>query len=62
MSLYAVALKFTFTGTKEPSPNNEKQPQTIIPHPPDFTVGTMVAFSWHPPNKDLSVGLPDGGA
>ena len=30
MSLYAVALRFPFTGTKGPSSNHEKQPQTII--------------------------------
>jgi hypothetical protein len=29
--LYAVALRFPLTGTKGPSPNHEKQPQTIIP-------------------------------
>ena len=36
-SLYAVP----FTGTKGPSPNHEKQPQTIISPPPNFTVGSM---------------------
>jgi hypothetical protein len=41
MSLYAVALRFRFTGTKGPSPNHEKQPQTMILPPPNFTVGTM---------------------
>ena len=41
MLLCAVALIFPFTGTKGPSPNHEKQPQTIIPPPPNFTVGTM---------------------
>jgi hypothetical protein len=30
MSLYAVALMFPFTGTKGPSPNHEKQPQTVV--------------------------------
>jgi hypothetical protein len=29
MSLYAVALKFPFTGTKGPIPNHDKQPQAI---------------------------------
>ena len=42
MSLYDVVLRFHFTGTKGPSPNNEKQPQTIIPPPPNFAVGTML--------------------
>ena len=41
MSLSAVALRFPFTETKGHSPNHEKQPQTIIPSPPNFTVGTM---------------------
>jgi hypothetical protein len=41
MSVYPVALRFPFTGTKRPSPNHEKQPQTMIYHPPNFTVGTM---------------------
>ena len=41
MLLYAVALRFPFTGTKEPKPNLKKQPQTIIPPPPNFTVNTM---------------------
>ena len=61
MSLYAVALRFPFTGTKGPSLNHGKQPQTIISPPPNFTVGTMhwgqVGFSWYP---DSSVGLPGG--
>jgi hypothetical protein len=30
MSVYPVALRFPFTGTKRPSPNHEKQPQTMI--------------------------------
>ena len=41
MSLYALALRIPITGTKGPSPNHEKQPQTIIPLPPNFTVSTM---------------------
>ena len=64
MSLYGEALRFPFTGTKGPSPNHEKEPQTIIPPPPNFTAGTMhwgqVVFSWQPPNPDSFVGLPDG--
>ena len=49
MSLHAVALRFPFTGTKGLSPNHEKQPQTIIPHPPNFTVGTMHWGRYHSP-------------
>jgi hypothetical protein len=41
LSLYVVALRFPFTWTKGPSWNYEKQPQTIILPPPNFTVGTM---------------------
>ena len=42
MSVYAVALRFSFTGTKGPSPNHEKQPQTSHrPPPQNFTVGNM---------------------
>uniref|UniRef100_A0A4W5PBT2 HIVEP zinc finger 2b n=1 Tax=Hucho hucho TaxID=62062 RepID=A0A4W5PBT2_9TELE len=40
-SLRITSEEFPFTGTKGPSPNHEKQPQTIIPPPPNFTVGTM---------------------
>ena len=41
ISLYTVALRFPFTATKGPSLNHEQQPRTIIPPPPNFTVGTM---------------------
>ncbi|KAK6297750.1 hypothetical protein J4Q44_G00323330, partial [Coregonus suidteri] len=37
----SMELRFPFTGTKGPSTYHEKQPQTIIPPPPNFTVGTM---------------------
>ena len=49
MSLYAVALTFPFTLTKGRSSNHEKQPQTIIPPPPYFTVGTMHSGRWRFP-------------
>ena len=55
MLLYAVALRFPFTGTKRSCPSHQKQPETIIP--PNFSwhyaVG-QVAFSWHPQNPDSS--------
>jgi hypothetical protein len=41
MSLFAVELRFSFTGSKGPSLNHEKQTQTIIPPPPNFAVGTI---------------------
>ena len=48
MSSYAVALRFPFTGSKGPSPNHGKQPQTIFP-PLNFKIGTMhLAGSVHP--------------
>ena len=58
MSLYVVALRFPFTGTNEPSPKHQKQPQTII----ILYVFEPIAFSWHPPNLDSSIGLSDGEA
>ena len=41
ISWYAEAFRVSFTGTKGPSPSPEKQPHTIIPPPPNFTLGTM---------------------
>ena len=41
ISWYAEAFRVPFTGTKGPSPAPEKQPHTIIPPPPNFTLGTM---------------------
>jgi hypothetical protein len=39
--VYTAVLRFPFTGTKGTSLNHEKQPKTIIPLPPNFTVGNM---------------------
>jgi hypothetical protein len=36
MSLYAVSLRFPFTGTKGPSPDHEKQPRPLGPTDPSF--------------------------
>ena len=41
ISWYAEAFRVPFTGTKGPSPAPEEQPHTIIPPPPNFTLGTM---------------------
>ena len=41
ISWYAEASRVPFTGTKGPGPAPEKQPHTIIPPPPNFTLGTM---------------------
>uniref|UniRef100_A0A674E5Y3 Myosin IXb n=1 Tax=Salmo trutta TaxID=8032 RepID=A0A674E5Y3_SALTR len=66
MSLYAVALRFPFTGTKGTSPNHLKTA------PDHYSSSTklyswhyalgQVTSSWHPPNPDSSVALPDGEA
>jgi hypothetical protein len=61
ISLYAVAFRFPFTGTKVPSKNHEKQPPTKL-YSWHYALGQVV-FSWCPPNPDdSSVGLPDGEA
>jgi hypothetical protein len=49
MSWNVVVLRFPFTGTKGPRLNHEKQPQTIIPPPPNITVGTMQLGLWRSP-------------
>ena len=41
ISWYAEAFRVPLTGTKGPSPAPEEQPHTIIPPPPNFTLGTM---------------------
>ena len=41
ISWYAEAFRVPFTGAKGPSPAPEKQSHTIIPPPPNFTLGTM---------------------
>ena len=53
LSLYAIALRLLFTVTKGPRPNHEKQL-----HSWHYAFG-QVAFSWHPPNLDSYIGLPD---
>ena len=56
IELYAVALRFPFTGTKGPSPNHYSSTNRYSWH---YALGQVV-FSWHLPNPDSSVGLPDG--
>ena len=51
MSWYAEALRVPFTGTKGPSPTPEKQPHTIIPPPPNFTLGTMQSGKYRSPGN-----------
>ena len=41
ISWYAEAFRVPFLGSKGPSPAAEKQPHTIIPPSPNFTLGTM---------------------
>uniref|UniRef100_A0AAR2M0I6 non-specific serine/threonine protein kinase n=1 Tax=Pygocentrus nattereri TaxID=42514 RepID=A0AAR2M0I6_PYGNA len=45
------ALGVPFTGTKGPSPTPEKQPHTIIPPPPNSTLGTMQSDKYRSPGK-----------
>jgi hypothetical protein len=61
MSLYTVVFRFPFTGTKEPEPW-----KTGPDHYSSYTklyswhyAFRQVAFSWHPPNPDSTVGLPE---
>jgi hypothetical protein len=51
----AVVIIFAWTGIKGLSPNHEKL------YSCHNALG-QVAFSWHPPNSDSSVGLPDAEA
>ena len=62
ISWYAEAFRVPFTGTKGPCPAPEKQPYTIIPPPPIFTLGKQALFPWQPPNPDSSIRLLDGEA
>ena len=43
-----------FTGTKGPSTNPEKQPQIIIPPPPNFTLGTVHSSRYCSPDIHLT--------
>jgi len=51
MYWYSEALRIPFTGTKDPSPTPEKQPHTIIPPPPNFTLGTMQSGKYRYPGN-----------
>ena len=46
ISRYAEAFRVRLTGTKGPSSIPEKQPYTIIPPAPNFTLGTMQFSRW----------------
>ena len=63
MSLYAVALIFPFSGTKEPDPKTapDHYSSSTKLYSWHYAFGQVV-FSWNPPSSDLSVGLPDGEA
>ena len=54
ISWYAEAFRVPFTGTKGPSPAPEKQPHTIIPPPPNFTLGTMQSDKYRSPGNPQS--------
>jgi len=51
ISWYAEALRVPFTGTKRPSPTPEKQPHTIMPLPPNFTLGTIQSGKYCSPGN-----------
>ena len=51
MSWSAEAFTVPLTGTKGPSPAPEKQPHTIIPPPPNFTLGTMQSHKYRCPGN-----------
>ena len=51
MSWYAETFRVPFTGTKGPSPAPEKQPHTIIPPPPNFTLGTVQSDKYSSPGN-----------
>lgn len=51
MFWYPEAFKVPFTGSKGPSPTPEKQPHTIIPPSPNFTLGTMQSEMYRSPGN-----------
>ena len=51
ISLYAEAFRVPFTGTKGPRPAPEKLPHTVIPPPPNFTLGTMQSDKYRSPGN-----------
>jgi len=51
ISWYAEAFRVPFTGTKWPSPAPEQQPHTIIPPPPNFTLGPMQSDKYRSPGN-----------
>ena len=51
MSWCAEAFRVPLTGTKGPSPAPEKHPHTIIPPPPNFTLGTMQSHKYGSPGN-----------
>ena len=51
ISWYAEVFRVPFTGTNGPSLAPEKQPHTIIPPPPNFTLGTMQSDKYCSPGN-----------
>ena len=51
ISWYPEAFRVPLTGTKGPSPAPEKRPHTIIPPPPNFTLGTMQSVKYRSPGN-----------
>ena len=50
--------EFLSLGTKGPSPGPEKQPHTIIPPPPNFTLGTMQSDKYRSPGNRQTQARP----
>ena len=51
ISWFAEAFRFPFTVTKGQRPAPEKQPHTIIPPPPNLTLGTMQSDKYRSPGN-----------
>ena len=64
MTLYAVALRFPFTGTKGPCPTmkNSLSPLFLFHQTLQLSLCIRAGSVCHPPNPDSSVGLADGKA
>ena len=59
ISWYAESFIVPFIRTKGPSPAPEKQPRTIIPPPPNFTLGTMQSDKYRSPgNRQTQTRVP----
>jgi hypothetical protein len=58
MSLYPSAFRLPCSITRGPSPFHEEHPQTLMPPPPNFTVGTTYAGRYRSPGIRHVITLP----